>query len=133
MMNDVAACWRPRPQVGLALVDVYSEALLAAADVLDAFQVVQGMAALTHDASHLLAVAMVKFGALDEAQLAGLRQQAQTHVEREEAEEERLEVGRQQRQQQQQQVRACTALRLGALLAQGLSDGGLFSTLERPA
>ena len=67
-------------QVGLALVDVYSEALLMARDVLEAFQVVQGMAALTHDASHLLAVAGVKFSALDDQHLSSLRAQAQAQV-----------------------------------------------------
>jgi hypothetical protein len=57
-------------------------------------QVVQSMAALTHDATRLLALAMVKYSAVDDTQLSVMRQQARTQLEKE---EEQAEADRQLR------------------------------------
>ncbi|KAJ9511455.1 hypothetical protein QJQ45_029884 [Haematococcus lacustris] len=61
-------------QVSLALVDIYAPALLMTQDVLDAFQVVQQMAPLTHDATHLLHVATTRFAHINGALLEHLRE-----------------------------------------------------------
>ncbi|KAK9868611.1 hypothetical protein WJX84_001924 [Apatococcus fuscideae] len=60
-------------RVALALFDIYSQALMATEDALDALSVLQNIAPLSYDSSRLLDVACIGFGSIQDADLATLR------------------------------------------------------------
>ncbi|KAF5836617.1 rab-GTPase-TBC domain-containing protein, partial [Dunaliella salina] len=80
-------------QVALALFATYSPALLVAKDMLDAFQVVQAMAPLTQDMSHVVHVARSQFAHVDDDLLEELREEVWPEVARNMAERAELVEG----------------------------------------
>ncbi|DBA90624.1 hypothetical protein WJX77_007676 [Trebouxia sp. C0004] len=60
-------------RVALALVDIYSQALVATTDSVDAFSLLQNMAPMSYDSSRLIDVACISFSSTDHAHLASLQ------------------------------------------------------------
>ncbi|GAX76892.1 hypothetical protein CEUSTIGMA_g4338.t1 [Chlamydomonas eustigma] len=71
-------------QVSLALVEIYSPALLATCDEVDAFQVLQSMAPLTYDGSRLISTACQSFKDINDKMLTALRDQYRQSLQEEE-------------------------------------------------
>ncbi|KAK9810304.1 hypothetical protein WJX72_008307 [[Myrmecia] bisecta] len=67
-------------RVALALVDIYSQALMATTDSVDAFSLLQNMAPMSYDSSRLIDVACIGFSSLSDTQLATLRAVYRTTV-----------------------------------------------------